>query len=76
MCYGHIQSFSLKFSQKNVIFGTVYFHKIIFESLQNVSETTPRSNELYLDYMEDCFNMKLSPTVFHMGQIDLYCDAH
>ena len=41
--------FQLEILNANVIFGIVYFRKIILESSRKVSETTPRS-QLYLGF--------------------------
>ena len=41
---GTCTKFQLEILTINVISGIVYFHEIIWESLQNVSETTPRQS--------------------------------
>ena len=42
MALGTGTKFQLEILTLNVISGIVYFHEIILESSQNISETTPR----------------------------------
>ena len=46
MALGTSSTFQREILTKNVIYGIVYFLKIILESSWNISETTPRSQNL------------------------------